>query len=192
MQRILVLLGSCLFFVGCDITIEGESSKTFEFTLDEDTQVEEEGILDFLFEEKPLDLSNDIDGEDLNRLQEYLKELEQPFAFGPMKVVISPGEGIEHVYFVIENPSEEGLGFRLFNDCGDANLQVLFEARPWLAGSEEAFSWLQISSGSLSRNPNYDNVTGSFDCTLKVMSCVGARSRNCTDFAEQSYTVVVE
>ena len=192
MKRILVLLGSCLFFVGCDITIESESSKTIELTLDEDTQVEEEKLLDFLFEEpeKPLDLTNDIDGEDLNRLQEYLKELEQPFAFGPMKVVISPGEIGEHVYFVIENPSQEGLEFRLFNGCGDANLQVLFEARPWLAGSEEAFSWLQISSGSLSRNPNYDNVTGSFDCTLKVMSCVDARS--CADFAQQSYTVVVE
>ena len=192
MKTILVLLGSCLFFVACDTTIHSESSKTFEFTLDEDTQVEEENLLDFLFEEpeKPLDLTNDIDGEDTNRLIEYLKELEQPFAFGPMKVVISPGEMGEHVYFVIENPSEEGLEFRLFNDCGDANLQVLFEARPWLTGSEEALRWLQISSGKLSRKPNYDNVTGSFDCTLKVMSCVDARS--CADFAEQSYTVVVE
>ena len=109
MKRILVLLGSCLFLVGCDTTIDSKSSKTITLTLDEDTQVEEEKILDFLFEEpeKPLDLTNDIDGEDLNRLQEYLKELEQPFAFGPMKVVISPGEIVEHIYYVIENPSED-------------------------------------------------------------------------------------
>jgi len=97
-------------------------------------------------------------------------------------VVISSGEIIEHVYFVIENPSQEGLEFRLFNDCGDADLRVGFEARPWLAGSEEAFKWLQISSN--------DNVAGSFDCSLKVMSCADARS--CADFAEESYTVVVE
>ena len=184
MKRILVLLGSCLFFVACDTTINSESSKTIEFTLDQDTQAEEEKLLDFLFEEpdKPLDLSNDIDGEELNRLQEYLKELEQPFAFGPSKVVIAPEEIIEHVYFVIENPSQEGLEFRLFNDCGDANLRVGFEARPWLTGGEEAFKWLQISSN--------DNLAGSFDCSLKVMSCVDARS--CADFAQESYTVVVE
>ena len=97
-------------------------------------------------------------------------------------MVISSGEIIEHVYFVIENPSQEGLEFRLFNDCGDADLRVGFETRPWLAGSEEACKWLQISSN--------DNVAGSFDCSLKVMSCADARS--CADFAEESYTVVVE
>ncbi len=185
MNRILMLLGSCLFFVACDTTITSESSKTIEFTLDEYTQVEEEEKpLDFLFEEeeKPLDLSNDIDGEDLNRLQAYLKELEQPFAFGPSRVVISPEEEMEHIYFVIENPSQEDLGFRIFNDCGDANLRVGFEARPWVTGGEEAFKWLLISSN--------DDVAGSFDCSLKVMSCVDARS--CADFAEESYTVVVE
>jgi len=70
-----------------------------------------------------------------------------------MEVVISPGEIVEYVYFVIENPSPRGLEFRLFNDFGDANLRVGFEARPWLTGDEEAFKWLQISSN--------DNVAGS-------------------------------
>ncbi len=127
-------------------------------------------------------MTNDIDGEDLNRLQERLEEPDQPFTFGLTKVVISAGETGEHVYFVIENPSDEGLEFRLFNDCGDANLRIGFEARPWLSGSEEAFKFLQITSN--------DNVAGSFDCSLKVMSCVDARS--CADFAQVSYTVVVE
>ena len=185
MKQLWVLLGSCFIFVACDTTITSESSKTIEFELNENTQVEEEEKpLDFLFEEeeKPLDLSNDIDGEDLNRLQAHLKELEQPFAFGPSKVVVSPEEMIEHVYYVIENPSQEGLEFRLFNDCGDANVRVAFEARPWLNGSEEAFKWLQISSN--------DNIAGTYDCSLKVMSCVDSRS--CEDFADMSYTIVVE
>ncbi len=47
MKRILLLLGSCLFLVGCDTTIDSKSSKTITFTLDEDTQVEEEKPLDF-------------------------------------------------------------------------------------------------------------------------------------------------
>ncbi len=182
MKRILGLLGLFSLLVACAVTIESESSKTVGVTVDENTQVEEKKpLFDFTEEEKPLDLSNDIDGEDLNRLQQHLKDLEQPFAFGPSKVVISPEEEMEHVYFVIENPSEEAMQFRLFNDCGDANLRVGFEAKVWVEGSEQAFKWLLISSN--------DDVAGSFDCSLKVYACADAR--RCVDFAEESYTVVV-
>ena len=85
MNRILVLLGSCLFFVACDTTITSESSKTIELTLDTDAQAEEEERpLDFLFEEeeKPLDWSNDIDGEDLNKKFNKIKKTDAfPLSF---------------------------------------------------------------------------------------------------------------